>query len=105
MWPAQYRAARAVPPHSLEELRPAHGTVALRITLPGCTECARFEVEDRSDYEAWLKHGEGVTHIYDWDCQRASYRRSAEAAGVDELPSYVLLPAKGAPRVVRPHAT
>ena len=102
MWPAQYRATRAVAPRSVEELRPRHGVLALRVTMPGCTECARFEVEGRAAYEEALRRDEGVTHIHDWSCKRASYRRVAMDAGVEDLPSYVLVPARGSTRVARP---
>lgn len=102
MWPAQYRATRAVAPRSVEELRPARGVVALRVTMPGCTECARFEVEGRAAYEEALRRDKGVTHIHDWSCKRASYRRVALDAGVEDLPSYLLVPARGEVRVERP---
>ena len=99
MWPAQYRAARAVVPHSLNELRPTHGLVALRCTLPGCTKCAAFEVEGRDAFEVAL----GAVSVLPWDCAHARRRRLAEAAGVDDLPAYVLLrPRKAKITVVVP---
>lgn len=99
MWPAQIRAALAVPPRSLEELRPQRGTVALRVTAPGCPACARFEVEDRADFEAQL----GLP-VVEWNCTCASHRRAALAAGVHDVPAYVILPSRGAMQVRLPLA-
>ena len=86
MWPVQYRAAYAVVPSSLDELRPPRGVVALRCTLPGCVRCAAFEAEGRDAFEAGLR-----ATVLPWDCKHRARHALAEAAGVDQLPAYVLL--------------
>ena len=100
---ALLRSWEAVAPSSLDAARvPGAGTVALRCTLAGCESCARFETEDRADFEQGLYRG-GVSDIVEWDCGSSRHRELAIQAGVDELPAYVLLgPPPQAVRVVRP---
>lgn len=98
---ALLRAAQAVAPRSLDELRPRRsgGLVVLRCTVPGCAACADFESR-RGAFERTL----GATApVVPWDCSRPAHRRLAVAAGVDDLPAYVLLPPGREPlRVRRP---
>ena len=98
LWPSLYRASQAVAPHTLDELRPSTGLVALRCTLHGCSACRRFETSGRAAYERTLH-----ATVLPWDCTNAEHRRLATDAGVDALPAYILIPP--APRrlqVVRP---
>ena len=99
MWPAALRAAAAVPPPSLDALRPCgDGVVALRCTGRGCAACAAFESDgDRGRFEAAL----GAV-VVPWDCAAPARRALARAAGVDALPAYVVLRARGPPQVVVP---
>ena len=95
---AYFRAVHAVLPPTLESVRPRHGKIALRCTMSGCTECARFETEYRAVFEDRL----GMA-VVEWDCTRQRPRDLALAAGVDQLPAYIVLSADDPqPRVVRP---
>ena len=102
MWPAYRRSVNAVAPGSLEELRPARGVLALRCTLPGCAACAAFQTERRAAYEHNLKSSHGVVDILPWNCKSHHRRKLAVDAGVDDLPAYVFIPARGRIRVEEP---
>lgn len=99
MWPAQVRAATAVP-RTLEDLRPAKGTVALRCSMPGCRKCLAFKSQ-QPVYERALR-AKGVIEVIPWNCKHKTRRDIALNAGVDDLPAYVLLSARGKPCVVTP---
>lgn len=101
-WPSLYRASQVVAPKSLEELRPRKGMIALRCTLPGCRACRAFAAKSRDAHERALR-ARGVTAVLPWNCASPKHRDLAVGAGVDELPSYVLIPVgKGTIRVERP---
>lgn len=92
---ALYRCASTVAPASLDELRPPPGerAIALRCTMRGCTSCARFEAEERDDYERDMD----VSEIVPWDCTGRAHRALATAAGVEHVPAYVIVPPHPAP--------
>ena len=96
------RSLSAVPPLTLEDLRPPAGgpPLALRCTRPGCTSCAAFETEGQQQFEATL----GPYEIVDWRCDTRQRRALAVSAGVTMLPSYIFLPSRPevSYRVVRP---
>lgn len=86
-----YRAMEAIGPRSLEDLRPGTGRIALRCTLPGCTQCADFEASGaQGRFETRLS----VHRTLHWDCSRPQHKHLARACGVDRIPAYVILPAK-----------
>ena len=94
---AFYRAVRVSPPASLHEMRPSRGTVVLRCTYPGCTQCAEFVTSGaRARYE------DALSTVVPWDCGRPAYKALALAHGVDQLPAYVMVPATGPIRVETP---
>lgn len=98
---AWIRAITTAPPSTLVELCPPRGiTLALRCYVPGCTACADFETQGRQAFES-TAFPPG-TRFLDWDCKRGRRRDLAMEAGVDELPSYVLLSAAMPVHVVRP---
>ena len=101
-WPAYRRSLEAVPPRSLEEIRPAKGVLILRCTLPGCTACAAFQTERRAAYEGHLKQKHHPVSFLDWNCGSAHRRKLAVDVGVDDLPAYVFVPARGRIRVEEP---
>ena len=106
MWKSYLRSLEAVAPASLESIRPrAPGApdLVLRCHAPGCAACARFETEGRADFEARAFRGADVVAF---DCRGAQQRRLALAAGVDDLPAYIVLSSSSrVPRVVRPDQT
>lgn len=105
MWPAYGRAAQVFAPKHLVDLRRdcAGGAVALRCFLPQCRACKRFynSPAKRKSFEAQeLPQG---TQIIPWDCaQSDQHRQLAAAAGVDNLPAYVLISVNGTISVIEP---
>ena len=91
------RCYRAVPA-TLEGLRPRTGAIALRCVLRGCSACKSFDADERAAFEPTL----GVRHVLPWGCDDEARRRIATEAGVTDLPAYVVVPATGPVRVVRP---
>ena len=93
---ALQRCYRAVPPAHLRDLAPARGVLALRCTRTGCIACADFETDGRIAYEERLRGAEtrGVT-IRRWNCDVPELRDLARAAGVTDLPAYVLVRPSG----------
>lgn len=100
---ARYRAVTAVPPKTLDELRPRReGTsIALRCTLPSCPACKRFEAT-RAQYEQKLSSSRKVSHVVPWDCASEPHRALALKAGVKGVPAYVVIPHTGHIRVQHP---
>lgn len=87
---ALLRSATAIPPRSLDELRPpvGHRPIALFCTREGCSNCAAFDVEDRAEFQKSLP----VSEIQPWDCGNEHKKNLAIDAGVDVLPAYLLIP-------------
>ena len=105
MWPAEYRAQKAVP-KSLESYRPQRGEapLALRCTKSNCGACKAFHGARREAFEASAAL-QGAT-VKPWNCddERGEHFYLATEAKVKDLPSYILLLPKPsrAVRVVRP---
>ena len=97
------RSLEAVPPASLEEIRPRKmdaPDLVLRCHMPGCSVCAKFETEGQHAFEE--THFRGAD-VIDFDCGRTKHRTLAMGAGVDELPCYIVLSASDStPRTIQP---
>ena len=96
---ARLRAYSIDPPPSLADLRPASSRLALRCVHPECDACAGFRGTQRTAFEATL----GVAGVVVWDCGRPDHRRLAAEAGVDRLPSYVVLTPNAPPTILTPN--
>ena len=97
MQAAVERCYRAVPP-TLADMRPRRDALALKCFRSDCVECRAFDADGRLSFEESL----GVTRVLPWCCDEADRRRVAVAAGVVDLPAYIVLSADGSTRVVRP---
>lgn len=97
------RSLEAVPPSTLEEIRPrtvGASDLVLRCFMPGCSSCAKFETEGQASFEE--THFRGAD-IIDFDCRGKKQRNLAMNAGVDDLPAYIVLSASNnKPHAVRP---
>jgi hypothetical protein len=62
----------------------------------GCTACADFETDGRVAFEERLK-SEHATHlnIRRWNCDDTEMRNLALAAGVTDIPVYLLISSAG----------
>ena len=90
-WKSVTRLKRALPTSFAEQCRPGE-TVAFRCTMPGCSACAEFESSgDRARFETHLKRSEHVDRIVEWNCGDRPQRTLALRAGVDHIPSYVIV--------------
>lgn len=100
-WPAQRRAFDTVPPKTLTDLGALYPVpLALRCFTHGCVACSEFDVERRATYEARRLKGHTIVP---WNCADADNRALAMAAGVAELPAYLVLPRRDRrPIVLRP---
>ena len=100
-WPAQRRAFDAVPPRTLTDLAALHSApMALRCFTHGCIACSEFDVERRATYEERRLKGHTIVP---WNCADAENRALAMAAGVTELPAYLVLRQRDRrPIVLRP---
>ena len=94
MWNAHIRSLQVSPPTSLEDMQRLLNVnpVTLRCFARGCIRCSEFETEERLDYES--KHMEGRT-VVPWDCTDSEKREFAMRIGVENVPSYVHIPARG----------
>ena len=100
MWRSLLRALESTPVSSLDDLRPFTGQRdrALRCHVPGCASCAKFDTERRLDFEESTFRG--AADVVSFDCSSSQHRRLAVAAGVSNLPAYILLSDRGTPRVL-----
>lgn len=90
MWHARARSLEFAPPSDLKTLQRQMGaedTLVLKCTLPGCARCAAFDVEDGVTYEAQFRGSPIVL----WNCADPAKRKLVEEAGVEEVPSYVVI--------------
>lgn len=89
---ALQRCYRAVPLRHVRDLAPTRGVLALRCTRTGCTACADFETDGRLSFEERLKT-EHPSHlnVRRWNCDDADMRTLALAAGVTDIPAYLLI--------------
>jgi hypothetical protein len=81
MWPAERRVLLTL------GVAPPSVPVALLCTLPDCRRCDRFKAGARADFE---RRFAGV-EVCEFDCSDPVRRRVARAAGVSDLPAYVIL--------------
>lgn len=95
------RSWTVVAPQSVSDMsREYPRKLALWCTQPGCTGCARFEAEDKAEYEAAHLHGYTVLP---WNCSQVGHRELAFAAGVERTPAYlVFTPPQKRPEVWYP---
>ena len=93
---ALQRCYRAVPLAHVRDLAPSRGVLALRCTKSGCISCADFATDGRIAFEERLRarHPDFVA-IRPWNCDVTEMRDLALAAGVSQLPAYVLVRASG----------
>ena len=93
---ALHRCYRAVPLTHVRDLAPKRGVVALRCVRTGCTACADFETDGRIAFEERLKT-EHASHlnIRRWNCDDTEMRNLALAAGVTDIPAYLLISSSG----------
>lgn len=93
---ALQRCYRAVPLTNVRELAPTRGVVALRCVRTGCTTCADFETDGRLTFEERLR-SEHSSHlnIRRWNCDDTDMRNLALAAGVTDIPAYLLISSTG----------
>ena len=92
------RSYRTVPVRSLSEFRYRSGTVAVRCTRTGCSQCADFDANGRIAFEEQL----GAIRIVEWNCDGDHQRDAALAAGVNDLPAYVIVDRDGSMHVREP---
>jgi len=90
------RCYRAVPLKHVRDLAPKRGVLALRCVRTGCTACADFETDGRPVFEERLKseHSSRL-NIRRWNCDDAEMKDLALAAGVTDIPAYVLISSTG----------
>jgi hypothetical protein len=99
--PSVDRAFRAVPALRAEEMRPHRGAVALKCFRPSCPDCDAYERGGERDAFEREELGSDV-HVHSWDCSEPRKRDLALAAGVEDLPAYVVVGSDGSVRVARP---
>lgn len=91
------RALRAVPPRSLDEVRPPAGCeYAFLCSSAKCSRCDDFSRDGRASFEARLPP---TTRVLEWECDARGARDAALAAGVEQIPAYVFVPSEGTTRV------
>lgn len=90
------RCYRAVPIKHVRELASAHGVLALRCVRTGCSACADFETDGRLSFEERMRSEmQSRLTIRRWNCDGAEMRKLALAAGVTDIPAYILISSSG----------
>lgn len=92
---ALQRCFRAVPLTHVRDLAPKRGVLALRCSRTGCSACADFETDGRPAFEDRLRADEPHLTIRKWNCDVPEMRELALAAGVTDIPAYVLVRPNG----------
>lgn len=89
---ALHRCYRAVPLNHVRDLAPKRGVLALRCVRTRCIACTDFETDGRIAFEERLQ-SEEASHvtIRRWNCDSEEMRQLALAAGVTDIPAYILI--------------
>lgn len=98
---ALQRCYRAVPLTHVRDMAPRRGVLALRCSRTGCIACADFETDGRPAFEDRLYADEAHLVIRKWNCNLPEMRELAFAAGVTDIPAYILVRSTGEV-IVRP---